>query len=203
VILGAPMRMFLDEVDEDLIHQVNRNVPLAWVLRAGGVQAPDTVDAHSIKVSCPFGPLYHRDGGLEPSFRVYYRTNTGFCFAGCGYFTPASLYAQIMGVSLGDASQALGEQWGLTRPDPQEDLERALQAPTEPVDTRALNQALTTYLQRVDSTWGKDWLLPDVSQALSHCLHYLLYVSTQDDATRWLETSKSVMLRVITGLKRS
>jgi len=56
-------------------------------------------------INCPF----HID--TTPSFFVYAETDSAFCFGGCGYFNPTSLYAKHKGISRAEARLQLKQHF--------------------------------------------------------------------------------------------
>jgi hypothetical protein len=157
-----------------------------------GMDIPDIMDAAKFKTWCPWGGIYHSDGGMKKSFMIYPETNTAHCFAGCGHFTPVKLWADSLDVSLEDAAILLLEKVGYVSEDLDARWAAALDK-QEFVQTATLAEALKVYCRRIAPTWETLQTQPEISSKLAQCLDLLDRVQTKDDATRWLAVAKRVM----------
>jgi len=175
-----------------LITQMNEEVVFAAVCRMVGMEVPDGIPAGgSVKVHCPFG-FHHRDRGAEAAFRVYPDSNSGYCFAGCGYFSSVSLAATSWDCSLEDAARRLQETFEIRST--QVSWEQAAQPVEEPaVDTAALAQALHSFCSRTFPDWENAQFQPGPSDTLHKCLRLLGKVSSSEDAYKWLSVAKQAM----------
>lgn len=185
-------------MDKSLVSIANEQVSIVGVCRDLGIHV-DPDRGRSAKVHCPFGAIYHSDGGVDPTLRVYPDSNTCFCFRGCGYFTPVWLYAQAHDLSTTDAATALLEAIGYQPPNPEALWEAALTPPELPVDTASLAEALKMFCARSDPSWAEHQFDPGVSRTLARCLELLTRVRTSDEVRLWLETTKPVMHRLLKG----
>lgn len=148
------------------------------------MHVPDFTD-RSVKTFCPFGEFYHADRGVEAAFRVYPEPNNAYCFGACGFFSPVSLYAAAQGISQGAAADSLLQQVGWKPPSLEERWAEALAATTTP-DVLALAEALKAYCSRVIPGWEFAQFEKPYSEVLDKCLSLLPRVSTDEDATAWL-----------------
>jgi len=180
----------------------NEVVPILVVCRLIGMGLPAEMSyGRAPKVYCPFGPLYHADAGHEAAFRVYVDSNSCYCFAGCGYFSPVWLAAQAWDVDSRSAATELLERTGYASPTLSAAWEAA-QAYQPAPDPVLLRQALQTYCTRICPDWAAVQFTTPVAATLSRCLDLLSRVQTGEDARRWLVAVKMVMrraLRVVPG----
>lgn len=175
----------------------NERVSIIAVCREIGVSLPDGVpEQRSVKVHCPFGAFYHADGGMETALRVYPSTNSAYCFAGCGYFSPVWLFAQARDLSSREAALQLLDGIGYRPLDLIAQWDQARE-PTEAIDKDSLSEALKVYCSRLDLEWNDRQYDPGVSRTLSRCLELLSRVVTSEDAALWLEHTKLVMTRAL------
>ncbi len=179
----------------------DEQVPIALAARMIGVQGlgeeGDTGRA-SRKLRCPFGEIYHSDGGAEPSLRLYPETNHAHCFAGCGTWGPVALLVAAWDVSprtaarelLGAAGLTYSSNWGrLTWEDATTvDL---------PIDRTQLAEALKTFCHRIDPDFRTRQYDPVVAGFLSRCLGLLPGVATDGAVQAWMTGCKEVMRRVL------
>lgn len=177
----------------DEIARANRIVPLASVLRELGVDVPLDSPAHSLKTYCPFG-FTHADGGLETAFRIYYRSNTGYCFAGCGFFTPVWLASHASDRPAQEVAIDLLTAYGEVAGDDQQRWEALLAEDVPAIDTASLAQALLVACAQAIPDWRRRQF-EDLAEPLSKCLTLLDRIKTPDDAWEWLSVAKTYMTR--------
>lgn len=182
----------------DVVAVANEKVPIVTVAQMLGVQLPEDVGAgRSRKVPCPFGDLYHSDGGVSAAMRVYPETNSAYCFSCSAYYTPVSLAAKAMDLDRRTAAVRLLDRIGYKPLDVAVAWQRAA-APAEPEPNRALlAHALKTYCGRIDPYWSHRQLEPSVARVLSRCLGLLDLVKSADDVRLWLDRCKEAMRRVL------
>lgn len=152
-----------------------------------------------MKVHCPFGDLYHSDQGIEAAFRIYPGSNSAFCFAGCGYFTPVGLAAMAWDRPKEEVAADLLDRVGY-KPVSLAQAWAGLQVREEPPDTAMLALALRTYCERVAPGWAERQFEPGIGAVLDRCLALLPRVKTPDDAEQWLQVTKRVMCRTLVEL---
>lgn len=150
----------------------------------------------SIKTYCPFGSVFHMDGGTSKTFRVYPDTNTAHCFAGCGFFTPTRLLAKALDIPETDAAESILMKTNYVAPDYLSRWEAATATGTE-VDRDGLSEALIVACLRMDKDWEIKQFDDSVSSSLRRVLGLLPKVNTSDDATRWLSVAKEFMRRAL------
>jgi len=115
---------------------INRSVSLLDVLVEMGVEVPEAARANG-KFHCPFG-FRHSDGGVEPTFRYYPETNTGYCFSEQLYLTPVNLWMQWKKVDRPTAVDLALRHYSLGQ-----DL--VLSPPERPVSAASLESLLSLY----------------------------------------------------------
>ena len=169
----------------------NERVSILHVCKLIDVQA-----SYGMKLYCPFGRMYHRDDGVSPSFRIYEDTNSGNCFAGCGYFSPVTLYARSKGLEFMDAADELLDSIGYDRHDVDKRWDKIMNHVPE-IDVEALGQALRIYCSRIDRHWEFNQFETPVSTKLGACLQLLDHVSDLAQAQLWLKSCKLVMERAL------
>lgn len=193
--------MFDSRPSTALVGRVNEAVEFAAVCRLVGMTVPDmaSISGRSVKVHCPFGHM-HKDRGASASFRVYADTNSGWCFAGCGYFSPVSLAATAWDVSWEDAAERLREKFDVSVLEAVT-WEQASVPREEPViDRAALAVALSEHCYRsFPGRWESMQFQAPVSGMYSRCLETLEKVETRDQAWRWLDATKQVMENAMRG----
>lgn len=156
--------------------------------------------AASMKLYCPFGHVFHQDGGAERAMRVYTDTNSAYCFAGCGYFSPVKLVSMFREISEEQAAEALLIETNYVAPD-YESVWDDLMNSKPTVDTASLAEALKVACSRMDPRWDETQFEEPLSGKLTQCLGLLPKVHTQEDATKWMAITKEVMRSAI-GEKR-
>ncbi len=171
----------------------NEKVPIAFACRLIGLDVDtDAAYGRSVKVHCPFGEIHHSDGGADKAMRVYVDTNSAYCFAGCGHFTPVRLVAHAWGRPAGDVAGDLLARIGYRPPATAEVF--ASLVDYQPVPDRAhLAEALKAYCRRTVPDWAAVQFDPVVAGRLSRCLTVLDRVVDEASAAVWLEGSKRIM----------
>jgi hypothetical protein len=181
----------------------NRQVAVTVVCELIGMDVAAQIGSgRSRKLFCPFGPLYHADGGLEAAMRIYPDTNHAYCFACHSSFTPVWLAAQVWGVPPAVAAKALLDRVGY-RPDttsPVQAFARASSRRRQPNAT-LLAEALKTFCARVDPCWETDQFDTEVATVLARCLALCALVRSDEDAQHWLVVAKHVMAAVLTSAR--
>lgn len=175
----------------------NEQVPIAVAANLVGLELPtDETYSKSWKVFCPFGELYHTDGGAEKAMRVYPDSNTAHCFAGCGFFTPVRLVSHAWGRPQAEVARDLLERAGVKTATLRERFAAARDWHPPP-DTTLLAEALKTFCRRLAPDWNTRQFDQDVAWRLTACLNLLTLVSTDADAALWLERCKQVMAKAL------
>lgn len=177
-----------------VIATANAEVTIFQVADWIGMNVPET--SASLKTYCPFGEVSHSDGGTDTAFRFYRDTNSAYCFAGCGAFTPVRLAALAWDRGFKDVAEELLERIGHRPLDPAEAWEAAATY-VAPVDLEALGSALKLYAERVEPRWQTRQYDEEVQQVLGRCFALLGSVRSGDDAARWLTVCKTVMGRAL------
>lgn len=152
----------------------------------------------SIKTYCPFGQLWHQDGGQSKAFRVYAASNSCYCFAGCGMFTPVTLLAKAKDMTNEESAEWILAYTGYVEPDYQSQWD-ALQAQPAHVDRDSLTEALKTACAGMDPTWEDRQFEPEIAVKFTACLALLPKVQNAEDATQWLSVTKTAMSRALGG----
>ncbi len=182
----------------------NEQIAITFACQLIGMDIPDDIGyGRSMKVRCPFGDLYHRDGGVDPSFRIYPDGNSAHCFNCSQSYSPVWLVATAWGITARQAAVELLERAGVTPPvDLADAWQRAADRRTTPNIT-LLAEALKTFCARVATEAGVDWedaqFTPSVAGVLSRCLGLLDHVTDDTGATQWLVACKTIMRRSIDG----
>jgi len=175
----------------ELLRIANERVSITKACNMIGMNVSDYAAA-SMKVYCPFGEIFHQDGGMSKSMRIYAESNSAFCFAGCGYYDPVKLISTSRDISEEDAAEALLEETGYVAPNYQDQWD-ALMSEKPVVDTADLAEALKVACARMVPNWEERQFDEAVSHKLTQCLALLRKVHTDDDATNWLSITKKVM----------
>lgn len=158
----------------------------------------DAIYGRSIKVHCPFGEIHHIDSGVDPAFRIYHETNSAYCFAGCGYFTPVRLIAHARGVSQRTAAADLLERVGYHFASSAQIWAELTETAIEP-DRNLLADALKIFCERVAPGWEALQFEQPISGVLCACLSLLDRVTTDSEAEQWLSGCKQIMMRALTA----
>lgn len=179
----------------ELIELANERMGIVAACNHIGMGLPDHLSS-SMKVDCPFGSLYHLDGGTSRSMRVYAETNSAWCFAGCGYFTPVRLIADDKDISEQDAAEHILDITHYVPPDFESQWD-ALMAEVPPVNTASLAEALKVACARMAHDWEELQFSSEVSSKLTACFALLPQLQTPEQAQKWLDVSKFVMQSVL------
>lgn len=147
---------------------------------------------------CPFGNLYHADGGMARSFRVYPTSNSAYCFGCSAYYNPTKLMATAKGLTEEEAAEFLLEAVGYVKPDAYSRFEAAATTVAR-VETSDLAEALKLVCARVCPEWETRQFDDDVAIPFATVLGLLPKVKNDADAAKWLETAKIVMKRALGG----
>lgn len=161
---------------------------VAW---AGGGEIP-TVETGSLKVHCPFGPVYHADGGAEPALRVYPGPNNAWCFACSEFYTPVRICALAWGMPYDQVAVELLRRAG-HKPVTYAQHWQSVLAPQADLGREDLAEALRCWLAERFPDWADLQFQPAVARYLARCLGLLESVSTPADCGKWLEGCKQVM----------
>jgi len=146
----------------------------------------------SMKQYCPFGEIFHADGGRSKSFRIFSDSNSAYCYACSEYFDPVLLLARYKDLSKKDAALFLLDYINY-RPEDAESRWASLLEDTVPVDQDYLSEALKVFCSGVSPEWEIRQFDRDVSDPFNRCLKLLPMVRTDEDACKWLSVSKQVM----------
>lgn len=185
---------------ESAVHFANREVSILEVCRRLGMQVPE-IREKSVKTYCPFG-FMHADEGRSPAFRIYSESNSVYCFAGCGRFEPAGLWAHAHDLEPEEAALRLLNLTGaIAHWEGDEKAWEALTKPPvpDPPSQPDLAAALKLYCERIDSSWEADQFHDYVADRLQQCLELLPRVHTPAEAHQWLDATKRIM-RVAIGV---
>lgn len=176
----------------------NEKVSILTVCRMLGVDLPDGIatGGRSRKVSCPFGAIYHSDGGVSPAMRIYPDSNSAYCFSCAAFYTPVVLAAKAMDCDRPTAAIRLLDHIGFRPMDLAEQWHQARSYEPE-INKPILADALKTYCRRIDSQWSQRQFEPRVAAALTRCLGLLDLVKDADDVTLWLDRCKEAMRRAL------
>lgn len=152
----------------------------------------------SIKTYCPFGQLWHQDGGHTKAFRVYASSNSCYCFAGCGMFTPVTLLAKARDMTNEESAEWILAYTGYVEPDFQSQWD-ALMAQPAAVDRDSLTEALKIACAGMDPEWEDRQFEPGIASTFTRCLGLLPKVQNAEDAKQWLSVTKTAMSRALGG----
>ncbi len=177
--------------EKTLIDIANERMSIIEACNLLGMDIPD-FSVKSMKVHCPFGYLFHADGGHSRAFAIYPGTNTAYCFAGCGFFNPVRLVAMDKNVPDLQAAEMILEQTSYVAPD-YEARWTALVETRPLVNQDTLAEALKVACARMVPDWDEAQFETAVSTKLRQCLALLPKVKTEEDATKWLAITKKVM----------
>jgi hypothetical protein len=150
------------------------------------------------KIHCPFG-FYHSDGGHSKAMRVYLESNRVYCFSCSKQYSPVSLMSATLDCPWNTAAIQLLEDFGYKPKTIKERWAEATAILDTELDTLALAEALKMYCSTLISDWPMRQLDSDVAELLNKCLELLPSVKTDEDAAKWLNTTKVVMRRKLTN----
>lgn len=149
------------------------------------------------KFYCPFGHLYHRDGGLAKAFRVYMDENSAYCFACSMFFTPTKLLSLDKDISEEEAAQFILETTGYVEPDIETRWEAARAPLPLEIDTSGLSAALAIYCRRIEPSWDVLQFEDPQATVFRKCVELTSAVRTEEDVALWLEKTKEAMRKVL------
>lgn len=179
------------------IDEANDRVQITDVLTSIGVFVPSSIiNGGNKKIYCPFG-FYHSDGGTSKAMRVYLQSNMVYCFSCSKRYSPVSLAAAKWDCSWMNAAFRLLEDAGFKPKTLQERWADATAQVHNKPDLIALADALKMYCSGITSEWQTKQLDETVAETLNKCLGLLSMVESDEDATKWLQTCKQVMNRLL------
>jgi hypothetical protein len=182
------------------IDQANEATTISEVLMSLGIYVPEgSYYGNSKKIHCPFG-FYHSDGGIDKAMRIYYKSNTAYCFSCNKRYSPVTLFSAKNDCSLTNAALELLDSKGLGFKSLEEQWEEANKKPEVILDVSALADALKIYCSTLVDNWTILQLNDVVSSKLNACFNLLDLVKTDEDAHNWLSTCKAAMKRLLETL---
>jgi hypothetical protein len=170
----------------------NSRMPIDAAVRLVGGEAW----AGNGKQWCPFGAVSHMDGGQDRAFRIYPEENTAFCFGGCGFFTPTKMVAVGKDMNEDDAADYILEVTGYRPPTVEKRWEAATTV-KQAIDTDALAEALRVFCTRLDKNFDVSRYDEPIASTFRKCLALTDRVTSAEDATLWLRTTKEAMRQVL------
>lgn len=179
-----------------IVDVANEHVSIITVCRMLGMDLPDGEYLSRRKVHCPFGDLYHSDGGIAPAMRIYPDGNYAYCFNCSLMLTPVGLAARALDLDWRTAALRLLDRVGYRPLDVVAQFEQARDF-SAPLNRALLADALKTYCRRISPSWSRQQFEHSVAASLDRCLHLLDLVHTPDDVTMWLNRCKEVMSRTL------
>lgn len=177
----------------------NAAVSIVYVAKKIGMDIPH-YSRGSIKIHCPFGEFWHRDGGSEQAMRIYEDTNTCWCFACSKLYTPVMLYALTYDVTEYEASETLLKEVAPNLANNNFDLDTILLNLRDPElqpDTASLAIALDLFCRRAHLNWDMLQFDSHVSSVYLKCLALLDKIASEQDAWHWLAVSKEIMSNIL------
>lgn len=155
-----------------------------------------------VKYWCPFGDVFHSDGGRTKAFRLYSNTNSAYCWA-CGmYFTPVRLMALHLDIEETEAVTWILDHVGYVEPTYQAQWD-AIITKEDSVDYDGLTEALKIACARMVPDWEDRQFEPAVAAKLTACLTALKKVSNDEEARKWMSVVKAAMAQVLGVALRS
>ena len=184
------------------IDEANNQIQITDVLTKIGVFVPGTIlNGGNKKIYCPFG-FYHSDGGITKAMRVYLKSNTVYCFSCSKRYSPVGLASAKWDCSWQNAAFRLLEDAGFKPKTLTERWAEATIQITNKPDLIALADALKMYCSGICTDWQTKQLDETIAETLNKCLGLLDLVQTDEDATKWLQTCKKVMNRLLEAKQR-
>lgn len=153
----------------------------------------------SAKTYCPFGEIYHADGGQSRALKVYPETNSAYCFAGCGYLNPVKLVALDKGWSEHEAAEFLLEATGYVAPTPEARWAALVVEDKPSIDQDALAAAFQLRCARLFPDWDERQFDAKVSKKLAQALSLLPKVTTEEEQEKWLTVATQAMQKVMSS----
>lgn len=148
------------------------------------------------KTYCPFGDVFHADGGRSRAFKVYPESNSAYCFACSKRYDPVSLIATDRDLQYRAAAELILEMKAYVSPD-YETRWDALTKEVVLVDHEALQDALKIACARMVPDWATRQYEDRVANKLTLCLTVARKVKTEDDGRKWLDMSKQAMRQAL------
>lgn len=138
--------------EDELVVRANEEVPITSVL-SEYFNVPVPEQAYGWKTYC-VQKWEHKDGGIDRQFRVYTDTNSAWCFAVHGFYTPVRLWRLRSGAAtLKDAARELLRVYGIRIKEPtyQEQFEMIRQEASRKAvaTTDSMLEALQVFLETV------------------------------------------------------
>lgn len=177
--------------EKSIVQLANERMTIIEACNELGMDVMD-FSISSLKVYCPFGNLYHSDGGTTKAMRIYPATNSAWCFAGCGYFTPTRMLAMDKGVPEQAAAEFILERTNYVAPDFEARWE-AISTEKPVPNTDDLTEALKVACSRMVPDWEERQFEDEVAHKLRQCLALLRKVQSEEDAALWLSSTKKIM----------
>lgn len=174
----------------DLVKLANDRMTITQALAEIGAEV--SLYGTTTKTYCPFGHLYHSDMGASKAMRVYPDTNSAWCFAGCGFFSPVRVISLDKDLTEEAAANYILDVTGYV-PDDYMSRWEALTKEKETVDTDSLAEALKVACSRMHPRWEEIQFDEAVSGKLAQCLSLLRQVRSAGDAEKWLRMTKEAM----------
>jgi hypothetical protein len=180
------------------VEEANEYISIFDLLSSIGVYIPFSDGSSTKKIHCPFG-FYHSDGGTSKAMRVYSHSNTAYCFS-CGKrYSPVGLASAYWDCSYTAAALRLLEDAGFKSKTLEERWVEATTPEKNKIDLIALADALKMYCAGICTDWDTLQYSDKVSVTLSRCLGLLNSVHSEEQATKWLTTCKTVMKTILEG----
>lgn len=148
------------------------------------------------KTYCPFGSVFHADGGRSRAFKVYPETNSSYCFACQKVYDPVGLIATEKDISYRAAAELILEMKAYVSPD-YETRWDALTQETVQVDVEALQDALRIACARMVPDWATRQFEDRVATKLTQCLGLARKVKNDEDGRKWLDMTKQAMRQAL------
>ncbi len=178
------------------IELADNEVDIFLALNLAGAKVAPSYDSESVKIHCPFCLAYDPGRIKEKSLRVYFRTNTAFCYREHEFFTPTRIASKAWDKSPASAAIALLERIGYLPPSVG-DVWANVQPKPLPPDRSVLGKTLRMYCERIDPQWSTRQFEPKTAEVLGSCLSLLSVVNTEQDVEDWLRDTKRVMQNMI------
>lgn len=173
----------------ELTALANEKVSIVEVCNILGMEV---FEGGNFKFYCPFGHLFHKDGGASKAFKLYPESNSAYCFACPMYFTPTRLMGMDKSLEDEEAAEYLLQLVGYVPPTLDARWEDARTVVVE-IDTDGLSTALSLYCRRIDPDWETNQFEEPVATIFRKCIELTSRVRTDEDATLWLNQTKEVM----------
>lgn len=179
----------------ELIDLANSRMGIMAAFRLAGYDLGSV--AGTGKIYCPFGDMYHVDGGRQKAMKVFEDDNSAWCFAGCGYFNPVKVLSMARDATDLEAAEFILVETKYIAPNFSDQWDALVAEEELAVDIYELAETLKVACGRMSPQWDAVQFDDRVGSMLSKCLSVLPKVHTGDEAVRWLEISKSVMQKTL------